>query len=539
MNTIITRAFTILAVLTAPIFAFAQSENTVAEDPAGEAREVPILTAEQLDELLGPIALYPDALVALILPASTMPTDLVLASRYIGAGGDKTKVDEQPWDESVRALAHYPDVVTWLDDKLSWAIMMGDAFIAQPVDVMQSIQRLRARARAAGTLVDSAEQKVVEEEGSIRIVPAQPEVIYVPVYDPRVVYVERPYWGWGTSVITYRWCYPTGIWLSYDCDWSHHRVWVVNTHWRHRWYHDHGWRRSYHDRRHHYYDDRGFGGAWMPRRHDNHRDFRRDGRHRDSRVIVRDGHRDFRDERRRDRVDSRRDDGRRHDGRINRGGGNDGRSRSDHLDNVVRVGPNNRVSVERRDTDTRRDRRESSDRSQVDRTTRSDRRPERTTGTVAVIPERARVSPPSAPAPRVAIPPADRKPEARQSESNRRPGNSGRWLDRATHSGWGTRARIETPATNSAPTAPRLAPRADSAPRIAPERAARAERRSATQTARVPLPGGGSRSVTVGPSAGERGKSSASVQSGERGSRSGRGSGDSGGRTERGKRGDR
>jgi hypothetical protein len=232
----ISRVLSFLAVLTAPVLASGQMETAApAEASDSEARTIPLLAGEQLDELLGPIALYPDALIAIILPASTMPTDLVLASRYVGANGDASRIDEQPWDESVRALARYPEVVKWMDDKLSWSIMVGDAFIAQPVDVMQSLQRLRARARAAGTLVDSTEQKVVEDEGNIRIVPAQPEVIYVPVYDPQVVYVSRPAysWGWYAPVISYRWCYPTGLWMSYDCDWYSWRVWHVNSHWRH------------------------------------------------------------------------------------------------------------------------------------------------------------------------------------------------------------------------------------------------------------------------------------------------------------------
>lgn len=253
-------------------------------EPVEEPRTIPLLTAGQLDELLGPIALYPDALIALILPAATMPADLVLASRFVGAGGDPATIDAQPWDESVRALARYADVVKWMDDKLSWSILVGDAFIAQPVDVMQSIQRLRTRAREAGTLVDSAEQNVVEDEGSIRIVPAQPEVIYVPVYDPQVVYVYRSSWASYGPAISYRWCYPTGIWLSYNLDWHSHRVWVVNTHHRHSWYSSGDWRRpSYKHRPHYYHGDRGRGWSPHPGRHRDHRGW---DRGRPTHVVV-------------------------------------------------------------------------------------------------------------------------------------------------------------------------------------------------------------------------------------------------------------
>ena len=247
----------------------AEESIEITDADSGEPRSVPRLDTEQLDELLGPIALYPDSLLALVLPAATMPTDLVLASRYLQAGGDTDRVDEQPWDESVRSLARYPEVVRWMDEKLSWSIMVGDAFLAQPVEVMQSIQRLRARARTSGALASTSEQRVIEEEGHLRIVPSRPEVIYVPVYDPLVVYAPpRTVWvaGWGAGPIVYRWCYPTGIWLSYDCDWSNHRVWIVNSHWRSRWYHQRDCWRPYAYRRHHYYENRDIGCGWKPRR---------------------------------------------------------------------------------------------------------------------------------------------------------------------------------------------------------------------------------------------------------------------------------
>src|SRR5271170_5225344 len=97
----------------------------------------------ELDQLLGPIALYPDPLIAQILPASTLPTQIVLADRYVSDGGDPNQVDQQPWDASVQALARYPEVLKWLDDNLGWTTALGQAFLNQPQAVMESIQRLR------------------------------------------------------------------------------------------------------------------------------------------------------------------------------------------------------------------------------------------------------------------------------------------------------------------------------------------------------------------------------------------------------------
>ena len=104
------------------------------------------LSDAQLDQLLGPIALYPDPLIAEILPASTFPTQIVLADRYVSGGGDPNQIDQQPWDASVQALARYPNVLKWMDDNLNWTTELGQAFLNQQQDVMNSIQRLRQSA---------------------------------------------------------------------------------------------------------------------------------------------------------------------------------------------------------------------------------------------------------------------------------------------------------------------------------------------------------------------------------------------------------
>jgi hypothetical protein len=215
--------------------------------PVPEENAPPKLPQEALNQLLAPIALYPDALIALILPASTVPSDLVLAARYISSSGDLAQVVNQPWDESVKSLARYPDVVKWMDQNLEWTTQVGDAFLNQPADVMNTIQQLRAQAIAAGTLVDCPQQRIVKEESCIRIVPAEPDVIYVPQYDPEIVYAQpyEPYGAYVGPALTFGIGFAVGSWLNYDCDWPRRRVCVGdwNPRWRDDWYP--GWKNGW------------------------------------------------------------------------------------------------------------------------------------------------------------------------------------------------------------------------------------------------------------------------------------------------------
>jgi len=205
----------------------AQDENAPVA-PTGTESAAVQRTPEVLDALLGPIALYPDALVALMLPAATTPTDIVLASRYVSSKGDPAPVDAQPWSDSVKALVHYPDVLKWMDENLPWTQSLGQAFLDQPVDVMNAVQRLRARARASGALVDTPQQHVVTQGTTVVIVPAQPNIVYVPVYDPAVVYVQRTTVVVNRPFITFGFGYQIGSWFIYDCDWGRSTVWVVS-----------------------------------------------------------------------------------------------------------------------------------------------------------------------------------------------------------------------------------------------------------------------------------------------------------------------
>ena len=194
------------------------------------APTVPMRSVAELDQMLAPIALYPDPLLAQILPAATLPAQVVLADRYLREGGDVNQVDAQPWDNSLKALARYPATLRMLDDNLAWTTDVGQAFINQPADVMDSVQRLRAQAQAMGNLLSTPQQTVVVDDGIIEIVPAAPQVIYVPVYQPEVVYVQRPpapgrfYVSFGAGLVV-------GAWLNHDCDWHAHEVIV--------WHQDH------------------------------------------------------------------------------------------------------------------------------------------------------------------------------------------------------------------------------------------------------------------------------------------------------------
>src|SRR5262249_44325448 len=106
---------------------------------------------QELEQLVGPIALYPDALIAIILPAATVPTDIVLAARSVRENpGDRSQIEHRGWDASVKSLTSYPDVLKWMDENLQWTQQLGEAFLVQPADVMEAIQRLRAKAREAG-----------------------------------------------------------------------------------------------------------------------------------------------------------------------------------------------------------------------------------------------------------------------------------------------------------------------------------------------------------------------------------------------------
>jgi hypothetical protein len=171
------------------------------------------LPQDQLDGLLAPIALYPDELLTQVLMASTYPLEVVEAARFVKANPTlkgqalDDALRQQTWDPSVLSLAQFPQVLDMMNDKLDWTQRLGDAFLADEDGVMRTVQSLRLRAQQAGNL-QSTPQQVVEFQGSnIVIEPAQPQVVYVPVYNPLVIY--GPWWA--PAYPPWYW-YPPPIW---------------------------------------------------------------------------------------------------------------------------------------------------------------------------------------------------------------------------------------------------------------------------------------------------------------------------------------
>ncbi|MFZ0240064.1 MAG: DUF3300 domain-containing protein, partial [Desulfobacterales bacterium] len=176
----------LVATLLTPSFTWAQDSQT--------------FKPEELDQMLAPIALYPDSLLSQVLMASTYPKDVDEAAKWSKAHPDQKgdaavkAVSNEPWDPSVQSLVAFPQVLATMEENPAWVQKVGDAFLAQPEDVMNSAQRLRAAAQKSGNLETTEQQKVIVEQGAqtqqtiIKIEPANPQVVYVPSYNPTVVY---------------------------------------------------------------------------------------------------------------------------------------------------------------------------------------------------------------------------------------------------------------------------------------------------------------------------------------------------------------
>jgi len=181
--------------------------------PAAAAPPYTQQTPEQLQQLVAPIALYPDSLVAQILAASTFPDQVVEADRWVQEHPDLKgdalgqAVDQQPWDPSVKALTAFPSVLGNMDKNLSWTSSLGDAYYNQQQDVMDAIQVMRQRAEQAGDLRTTPQQVVTAQGGTIDIQPANPNLVYVPAYNPWMAY--------GAPVMAWPGWYPyPGIWYN-------------------------------------------------------------------------------------------------------------------------------------------------------------------------------------------------------------------------------------------------------------------------------------------------------------------------------------
>jgi Protein of unknown function (DUF3300)/Chaperone of endosialidase len=192
------RSIALAIMVFAPLGANAQTSTALAA-----ASDTQLMKPAELDQLVAPIALYPDSLLAQVLMASAYPLDIVQAERWLEANknlaGDQLKaaVDKQPWDESIKSLVATPSVLQMMSEKLDWTEKLGDAVVAQQADVMDAIQRLRAKAQANNKLTSTKEQTVsvqqVQGRQVIAIEPTDPSTVYVPYYDPGVVYGGWPY----------------------------------------------------------------------------------------------------------------------------------------------------------------------------------------------------------------------------------------------------------------------------------------------------------------------------------------------------------
>jgi hypothetical protein len=166
----------------------------VQQTDAGQTVQSAQQTPAELQQLVAPFALYPDALVAQILAASTYPTQVVEAERWLQKhsklkGDELAKdVDKESWDPSVKALTQFPSVLARMDQNLSWTSAVGDAYFNQQQDVLDAVQVMRKRAEDAGTLQSTSQQTVATQGSTIVIEPADPSVCYLPIYDPWTVY---------------------------------------------------------------------------------------------------------------------------------------------------------------------------------------------------------------------------------------------------------------------------------------------------------------------------------------------------------------
>ncbi|MCZ6590934.1 MAG: DUF3300 domain-containing protein [Alphaproteobacteria bacterium] len=164
-----------------------------AQTQAAAANAGSKLSNKQLDDLVGPIALYPDELLAIVLPASTYPLEIVQAARYLEKRKSEPKLKpSESWDSSVLGLLNYPEVVEKMNQDLDITSRLGDAVINQQQDLMDAIQRFRTQAYSAGNLESGEHTTIIREKEIIKIESATPDVIYVPAYNPTVVVVQQP-----------------------------------------------------------------------------------------------------------------------------------------------------------------------------------------------------------------------------------------------------------------------------------------------------------------------------------------------------------
>ena len=243
-----------LVFATLPIDLCAQQESQAPSQQAPVPEQAPQYTpqtTEQLQNLVAPIALYPDSLVAQILAAATFPEQVVEADRWVQEHPDlrgealANAVNDMPWDPSIKALTAFPSVLGNMDKNLSWTSTLGDAYYNQQQDVMDAIQVMRQKAEQTGNLKSTPQQTVTTQGSTVIIQPASPDVVYVPAYDPWVVYGPGivPWPGWypypgiwfGGPSVSFGVGFGVGFFGGFGWGWPHwgfdwHNHWILHDH---------------------------------------------------------------------------------------------------------------------------------------------------------------------------------------------------------------------------------------------------------------------------------------------------------------------
>jgi hypothetical protein len=192
-----------LVVLTTCV-ALISAPQSGAQAPAAASSAAPAQSPAEIEKLVAPIALYPDELVAIILPASTDPLQIVQAARFLDQRKQNPNLQvEAQWADSVKALLNYPDVVQKMNTDLNWTVSLGEAVATNQAAVMDAVQTFRRQAQSAGNLKSDSKQTVVVEQEIIKIEPANPQVIYVPQYNPTTVVAYSPYPAFGYYPVGY------------------------------------------------------------------------------------------------------------------------------------------------------------------------------------------------------------------------------------------------------------------------------------------------------------------------------------------------
>jgi len=208
---------------TAPLVSGQQAGAGAAQPTAAPAQ--PAAELDPLEQLVGRVALYPDDLLSIVLPASTFPLQVVEADRWLAQNkGNKEAKPKESWDESIKALINYPDVLTMMSNDLDWTSAMGEAVAADQTGVMDAVQSFRRKAEGAGNLKTDDKVVVAVEEEVVKIVQADPQVIYVPQYEPQVVVVQQtvPYYPvyYPTPYPCYYYPYPPGYAFAAGVFWG-------------------------------------------------------------------------------------------------------------------------------------------------------------------------------------------------------------------------------------------------------------------------------------------------------------------------------